>query len=65
MHLQSLSRVEVQISAARTSYSLVSLQQIPVERDNNTRKTFQLEKSLCSSLVADHGDVYFSLVPVT
>lgn len=65
MHLQSLSRVEVQISAAQTSYSLVSLQQIPVERDNNARKTFQLEKSLCSSLVADHGDVYFSLVPLT
>ena len=65
MHLQSLSRVEVQISAAQTSYSLVSLQQIPVERDNNARKTFQLEKSPCSSLVADQGDVYLSLVPVT
>ena len=44
MHLQSLSRVEVQISAAQTSYSQVSLQQIPVERDNNARKTFDLEK---------------------
>ena len=36
--------MEVQISAAQTSYSLVSLQQIPVGKGNDVRKTLKLEK---------------------
>ena len=34
--------MEVQISVAQTFYSLVSLQQIPVKREDDARKTFKL-----------------------
>lgn len=39
VHLQSSSHVAVLISAVQTSCSLVSLQQIPVKRKSNARKT--------------------------